>query len=233
MQSEHDIELSRLLKEKVSQHKAPDALRRRILASVEAKRHASLRPSLPLSVAGYLGRLGQYVMAHARSLAMAATCGAAAAVLGTNLLLTPAGNDPLAEQAASSHIRALLGNHEIDVVSSDQHTVKPWFAGKLDYSPRVTDFAAQGFPLEGGRLDYLDGRVVAALAYRRHLHHIDAFTWPTADADTAPVQRSYRGINVSEWNDHGMRFLLVSDLEHGELAELRRLICEDQRFSRD
>ena len=130
----------------------------------------------------------------------------------------------LAHDLFASHWRALVAASPVDVVSSDRHTVKPWFAGKIDYSPRVSDFAAEGFELTGGRLDYLNDRVVAALVYKRRLHVIDAYVWPTKAADSSPARRSRQGINGLEWTHDGMRYYLVSDIELNELAELARLM---------
>ena len=216
MQNDHDSEFSRSLKEKMDKHRAPDQLRRRILASLEHERAPSLL--------GRIGNLGHYLNMHWQALSTAAACGVAATLLVTQLQGFSPAEDNLMQQVTSSHTRALVANHLIDVVSSDRHTVKPWFAGKIDYSPRVVDYVTDGFELAGGRLDYIDDRVVAALVYKRRLHVIDAYVWPTRDADSSVKKRSHQGINAVEWTDGGMKYYLVSDLEVNELNELARLM---------
>jgi anti-sigma factor RsiW len=132
--------------------------------------------------------------------------------------------DEIASEVVSTHIRALLPGHLIDVPSSDQHTVKPWFAGKLDFSPRVEDLAAKGFELKGGRLDYLHGRTVAALVFQRRQHVIDLFVAPrdemSREADRARF--AIHGYNIVHWTDPtGMSYWAVSDLNAEELAALQ------------
>ena len=108
----------------------------------------------------------------------------------------------------------------MDVVSTDQHTVKPWFDGRLDFAPPVKDLKADGFPLAGARLDYLAGRPVAALVYQRRLHDIDLFVWPDAGHVTpGPAETSVSGYNAIHWNQDGMVFWAVSDLNSQELAD--------------
>ncbi len=123
----------------------------------------------------------------------------------------------------ASHVRSLMGNHLLDVASTDQHTVKPWFNGRTDFSPEVQDFGNQGFPLVGGRLDYIDGRTVAALIYRRRQHLINLFTWPTSTAYAKESQFARNGFNVLQWSDGPMTYWIVSDLDSAELSEFRRL----------
>jgi len=157
---------------------------------------------------------------------------AAAALLGTlagwyTLRIAGNGNAggaALAAQVVDAHLRALQPGHLTDVASTDQHTVKPWFDGKLDFAPPVRDFADNGFPLEGGRLDVLNGRTVAALVYGRRQHVINVFVWPNAGGDSPPVSGTTLGYNWIEWRNDGMEMWAVSDLNAAELAELQRLL---------
>ncbi len=123
----------------------------------------------------------------------------------------------LAQQVQTAHVRSLMANHLMDVVSTDQHTVKPWFNGKLDFSPPVADLASQGFPLIGGRLDYLNGRSVAALVYQRNKHYINLFIWPSADKQEGLQSSTYNGYHLLHWTQSGMTFWAVSDVENTQL----------------
>jgi anti-sigma factor RsiW len=133
---------------------------------------------------------------------------------------TGRGGDDVVGQVVDAHVRALQVDHLVDVVSSEHHVVKPWFAGKLDFSPPVPDLAADSFPMVGGRTEYLDGRQVAALVYARGPHRINLFTWPAAGqsgcAQDAPAVRD--GFNVVHGRDAGMEFYAISDLNAGELS---------------
>jgi anti-sigma factor RsiW len=150
-----------------------------------------------------------------------AMAGAAAVCLALLLAVAhPPKVQQLAQEIVSSHIRSLMANHAVDVASTDQHTVKPWFNGKLDFSPPVKDLAAEGFPLDGGRLDYINGRSVAALVFLRQKHIINLFIWPSEEAKAEPVAlASNQGYHAVHWADAGMVFWAVSDLNEKELME--------------
>ena len=144
------------------------------------------------------------------------------------LILQPAAvndRDRLADDAISDHVRSLMPGHLMDVVSTDQHTVKPWFNGRIDFAPEVRDFATQGFPLVGGRLDYLNGQNVVALIYRRNQHTINTFVWPAKTAtDQSAVER--RGFSIINRDIRGLHYCLVSDLNPRELNEFATLLTE-------
>ena len=136
----------------------------------------------------------------------------------------PSTDDLIANELVSDHVRSMMVDHLADVASTNQHTVKPWFEGKLDYSPPVTDLASQGFPLTGGRLDYAAGRPIAVLVYQRKLHPINLFVLPTSDADTRPKMSSRQGFNLVHWTRQGMTFWAVSDLNLDELQQFAQLL---------
>jgi anti-sigma factor RsiW len=134
-------------------------------------------------------------------------------------------NESLVQEVLSSHVRSLMANHLVDVVSTDQHTVKPWFDGKLDFSPPVVDLAPQGFPLVGGRLDYLNNRPVAALVYKYRNHYINLFIWPStqsSNGNTTMVTR--QGYHLFFWTRSGMTYWAVSDAEENILQKFVQLI---------
>ena len=152
-----------------------------------------------------------------------AMSGAFAVCLALLLIVTlahPWSKPALARELVSNHIRSLMAAHALDVVSTDQHTVKPWFNGRLDFSPPVKDLATQGFPLIGGRLDYVGGRSVAALVFQSRNHIINLFVWPVGEADSKPAAFPPRqGYQIIHWSEVGMTFWSVSDLNEKELMD--------------
>jgi anti-sigma factor RsiW len=136
----------------------------------------------------------------------------------------PSQENLLTGEIESAHVRSLMANHLTDVVSTDQHTVKPWFHGKLDFSPPVQDFSSEGFPLIGGRLDYIHGRTVASLVYQRREHPINLFVWPAPGEKDSDVHESARdGYNVLHWTRGGMSYWSVSDLALDEMLQFANL----------
>jgi len=216
MQAPQDDMPATLVRQHATRHAPPPALAERILAQVRAEAprpQASRRPRPPWY--RWIESLALY------------GAGALSAWLAASVLLVAPPADPLAQQVMASHVRSLQADHLTDVTSSSHHTVKPWFAGRLDFSPPVADLAAQGYPLVGGRLDYLDGNTVAALVYRHDAHVINLFIWPAppgAAADGAPRVSSVRGYQLLRWHTHGMQAWAVSDMAAGELRAFARAV---------
>jgi anti-sigma factor RsiW len=129
-------------------------------------------------------------------------------------------------ELVAAHIRSLMiDNHQVDVESTDRHTVKPWFKGKIDFAPTVQDFSQQGFPLIGGRLDYVDNRAVAVLVYKRREHPINLYIWPagaSSDAGENTIQR--QGYNLVHWTQGGMNYWAISDMDLRGLQDFARIV---------
>src|SRR5262249_17138464 len=149
-----------------------------------------------------------------------------ATVIGSQLLSVRrvSEENPFTSAVVDAHLRSLQPGHLTDVVSTDQHTVKPWFDGKLDFAPPVRDLSTQGFPLQGGRLAVVRGRTVAVLVYGRRKHIINVFIWPTSEKDEAPRSGSQLGYNWIDWRKAGMELCAVSDVSASDLEELQRLL---------
>jgi anti-sigma factor RsiW len=145
----------------------------------------------------------------------------------------PAVEERLAELVVAGHVRSLQADHLTDVASTDQHTVKPWFRGRLDFSPEVPDLSPQGYALAGGRLDYLADRPVAALVYQRRSHAINLFNWPIGNNEVTAVQAySRQGFHLRHWQRGGMTWWAISDLNDQELDEFVRLFQEQTSDAR-
>jgi len=189
--------------------RAPDVLRARV--------REALRDAAP--------RAGAWRPTPWQGLVAAAA--AVVLVVGTWIVATDrAAGAALTDDVLAAHVRSLMPGHLADVASTDQHTVKPWFDGRLDFSPPVTDEAAAGFPLLGGRLDYLGGRAVAALVYGRRLHRINVFVWParSGSGGGGPAHAGRDGYFLEHWTAGGMTFWAVSDLNRAELVSFVRLL---------
>ncbi len=145
-------------------------------------------------------------------------------------VIRPSGDELLAQEIVSDHVRSLqMPGHLTDVLSSDQHTVKPWFDGKVDFAPPVKDFTSQDFRLYGGRLEYLNNRTAATLVYQRRLHYINLFIWPSEHAGaTGETTTQRQGYNLIHWTRSGMNYWAISDLNSVELHEFARLVQQGQ-----
>lgn len=164
-----------------------------------------------------------------RWVAASAAAGFALASLVLTVTIRPPApqRDLVAREIVSSHVRSLMPGHLMDVPSSDQHTVKPWFAGKLDFSPRVKDLKAQGFELKGARLDYIDNRPVAAIVFQRRQHLINLFVWPeTLKPLSAMASFAQNGFNIVRWWSGGLEYWAISDLNAEELIQFARAYAE-------
>jgi anti-sigma factor RsiW len=140
-------------------------------------------------------------------------------------LLGTSPDDRLSQEVTSSHVRSLITNHLIDIVTSNQHVVKPWFNGRIDFSPSVRDFSDHGFPLAGGRLDYLAGRTVAVLVYHRAAHPINLFTWPSKPGEESKEKiLSLQGYHLIRWSHGGMTYWVISDVNEMELKDFVELV---------
>jgi anti-sigma factor RsiW len=195
------------------------SLYRRPTAGMRERLLASLRPARKSRATSR--KMAWQPLALAASLLLAACLGWGVA----RLRPMQTAEDSLAQEVISSHVRSLMAQHLEDVASSDTHTVKPWFNGRVDFSPPVKDLASEGYPLIGGRLDYLDNRPVAALVYKRRQHVINVFIWPSTNDVDAPLRPLARqGFHVFHWTSVGMSYWVISDLNEQELQHFVELL---------
>lgn len=231
LQAELDGELDAAESAALAEHRATCPVCRRsesaIMVARRALRRATYHRADPELLRRVAHRVGPVPPPHGRRMSFPwrglATFGAGAALAAAiALTVLPVGRPDIVASLVDDHVRALQPGHLLDVVSTNQHTVKPWFDGRLDFAPPVKDLAAEGFPLVGGRLDYLHGRSVAVLVYSRGKHVIELFVWPASGRAGLPALVERDGYNVTHWEASGMSLTAVSDLEQSGLEEFVR-----------
>ena len=212
------MDLGERLRAEAPYHRAPDSLRDRVsrVAWEHASRGGTTRRHVGFPSLAWLS-------AAAAALVVVGGVGIFAILQGQAVL------GSVEREVVSSHVRSLMASHLTDVASTDQHTVKPWFNGKLDFSPPVSDLATSGFPLIGGRLDYLQGHPVAALVYQRRKHWINVFVWPEEKGgDSGGSLRTQQGYHVIHEAHGGMTYWIVSDLSSEELSHFAQMLVADR-----
>lgn len=211
-----DQELSAQIRRHATRHRAPDSLRAGIrtqIAVAEAGRAATPAPVRPARRTGLVWRWPSAALGFASGLAFA--------LLVLPLVPRLGPGEAMEATLVAGHVRALGVGPLTEVVSTDRHTVKPWFQGRIDYAPPVLDLAADGFPLLGGRVEQLRGERVATLAYTSNRHVIDLYVWPS-EARSAPVPGMHKGFNLRHWADGSMQYWAVSDVERAEIDRFVR-----------
>lgn len=196
-------------------HAAPAGLQTRVRSAIRKANNPETFPSIRSSITPRRWLAAGAALAAIMLLAL----------MLAPMLSRPSSDDLMTREIISAHVRSLMADHLTDVSSTDQHTVKPWFNGRLDFSPPVKDFTDHGFPLVGGRLDYINDRPVAALVYRRQQHVINVFIWPsTQDVDPPKIEPAPRqGYHLFRWSTPGMTHWAISDLNEKELMEFVQL----------
>ena len=214
-------EVSAQLRQAVLRVNAPQALAQRIEAAL---------PSLPATRETLGERFRRWLGSGSLSWAPVGATLASVVALSVSMslyLAVPSPDQRLTQQLVDDHIRSLQSDHLFDVVSTDKHTVKPWFNGKLDFAPPVVDLAQQGYPLVGGRLDFVNQRPVAVMVYRYKLHPINLYVWPGNEAGAKPQVLEQRGYHLAHWNAAGMNYWAITDAGAGELdAFIRDLLAQ-------
>ncbi len=198
------------MREHATYFAAPDALREKIIATLPVTKRRTATPAW-------------FNLSAAFALLVIVTLS-----VYSNLPIARS-DDRVADEVISGHVRALMANHLTDIASSDRHTVKPWFNGKIDFSPPVVDLAAQGFPLVGGRLDYVSNRAAAALVYRHDRHLINLFIWPAPVKEFSDAKALERnGYNIIYWATAGMEYWAVSDLNSTDLKNFSAILMKPE-----
>ncbi len=208
-------------------YRAPDYLHERIRVAIAMERisPAPLDPPMEEGAMSPVPVRGRRILERWPIAIALAACLALFAVLPRGI---EHGGSSLPDELVSGHVRSLLASHLTDVATSDQHNVKPWFAGKISFAPPVADLSDRGFTLVGGRLDYVGGRVVAALVYKRRGHFINMFIWPETSTlnEGSLAHMSRDGYNLLRWTQVGLVFWAVSDLNATELQEFKQDFAE-------
>jgi len=215
-----DQDLSSLIRVHAMRHAAPETLRAGIRTQVALAEAGRSDPPLPIRAQrrrwldfGWPTTLASFAL------------GMACAIVVLPVAQRMDLHEPVDVDLVADHVRALQGGTLTEVASTDRHTVKPWFQGRLDFAPPVFDLAAEGFPLLGGRVEHVRGNAVATLAYSRNRHFIDMFVWPSEDQQ-APVRSMRKGFNVLHWADGSMQYWAVSDIDRGEMERFAQLWME-------
>jgi anti-sigma factor RsiW len=202
-------------------HRAPPYLRARVLAELPRE---SPRRTTAFAWGGFTtDGVRAWLNGGLTGIAVCAL-----ALSAATLILRPTPTGSIDQEIVSSHVRALLSQHSIDVVSTDQHTVKPWFNGRLDYTPPVVDLAAQGFPLVGGRIDYVGHRTVAVLIYRYQKHPIDLYVFPDAGGAPAATARASDGYAMAHWQRNGMTYWAITDAQSTHLRAFEQAVQAEE-----
>ncbi|WP_051516677.1 anti-sigma factor [Herbaspirillum sp. RV1423] len=229
MKDKQDEELSALIQQQATRYKMDDQLRAKfrtqlLLASAgqpdpasKNKAPKSIRPKIRLGKSWAIDLIGW------RNLAISFLFGVALTLLLTPRIPPLSLLNSIDEELVADHVRSLRVGPLLQVQSSDRHTVKPWFQGKLDYAPPVLDLAADDFPLLGGRVEHIDKNSIATLVYGRHGHVINLFVWPS-ESQSAIQNTQIKGFNLSHWSDARMQFWVVSDMDSTELARFVQLL---------
>jgi anti-sigma factor RsiW len=213
-------ELRESVRAHAAYHSAPDAVRRRmatLMDSPQASSQAQRRPTPAHNTS-----LGEWVQRWLGWRPLAASLSFAAVLaVAVNVVRIQSSNDErLTDDVVASHVRSTLGQHLVDVASSDHHTVKPFLSAKLGFSPPVEELQVPGSVFLGGRIDYLDGRPVAALVYKQGEHVVNSFVWPSAASDSKPILSTERGFRTAHWSHNGMAHWVISDVNSEEFQAI-------------
>ena len=209
-----------------ARERAPQGLARRIQARLAVEQQTEMaeiveQHTAPMSL---VARMRAMTSAPALRQIAAMLVVAVVSVSGTWWQMQTVNNEQLiTRDVLAAHVRSLIQDNTVQVVSNDQHNVKPWFAGRLEFTPVVKDLSAEGYTLVGGRLDYINGKRVAVVVYKKRLHQINVFIWPNNDAEPVKIETA-EGYNIACWSRGGMAFRAISDLNAGELRELPALL---------